>query len=149
MKKIFTLVLCLFTCSVVFPQIQDPVSWQSAYKSLSASEGEIIITALIGNGWHTYSQKPTSDGPIPTSFSFPESKQYQLAGKTEESDAHEEFVPAFGAKIFVFTGKAVFRQKIKVTGKPGFNIPFKVEYMCCDDKKCLPPKTVDLSVKVQ
>lgn len=148
MKLRFTLCL-LFLSLLSFGQQQNPVVWQANYKSLSASEGEIVISAVIQNGWHTYSQRPTEAGPIPTSFSFAPSTQFQLVDKVEETDAHEEFVKAFDAKIFVFTGKAEFKQKIKITAKSGFVIPFKVEYMCCNDMMCLPPKTVDLSVKVQ
>jgi hypothetical protein len=149
MKKIITLLLCLFAFFAAHSQAQNPVFWTAAYTSISATEGEIIISAKIDKNWHTYSQRPTTDGPVPTSFSFPASSQYQLIGKTIESDAHEEFVKAFDAKIFVFTDKAEFKQKIKLTGKAGFAVSFKVEYMCCNDQMCLPPKTIDLSVKVQ
>ena len=88
-------------------------------------EGEIIITALIEKGWHTYSQRPTDAGPISTIISFPTSKQYTLIGKTEESNAHEEFDKAFEAMLFTFTDKAEFNQKIKFT-KAGFTITGKI-----------------------
>jgi hypothetical protein len=146
MKKIF---FALIFCTAVFSsqaQSQNPVQWMAFYKSLTPTEGEIVITAMIDKNWHTYSQRPTDAGPIPTSFTFAASKQYQLVGKTEESDAHEEFVKAFEAKIFLFTNKAEFHQKIKLLTKPGFSIPFKVEFMSCNDMMCLPPKTIDLSV---
>lgn len=150
MKKTVFFLTVLLACFVTnVTAQQNPVHWFASYKALSPTEGEIVITASIDKTWHTYSQRPTDDGPVPTSFTFSESKQFQLLGKTEESNAHEEFVAAFGAKIFVFTDKAEFRQKIKLTGKGGFPLNFKVEYMCCDDKMCLPPKTIDLSVKVQ
>jgi thiol:disulfide interchange protein DsbD len=149
MKNIITFCISLFTFLSIQAQVQNPVKWVASYKSISATEGEIVISATIDKGWHTYSQKPTTDGPIPTSFNFTPSKQYQLIGKTEENQAHEEFQEAFGAKVFLFSDKAEFKQKIKITSKSGFAIPFKVEYMCCDDKMCLPPKTIDLNVKVQ
>jgi len=147
MKKIFALCIVLFT--YLNGQAQDPVKWAAIYKSISATEGEIVITAVIDKPWHTYSQSAPNDGPVPTSFNFTPSKQYQLVGKTEEIGAHEEFDAAFGTKIAVFVDKAEFRQKVKLMAKAPFSIPFKVEYMCCDDKMCLPPKTVDLSVRVQ
>lgn len=148
MKKIALLALLL--SSLLFrAQTPNPVMWFASYKSLSATEGEITITAAIEKNWHTYSQRPSDAGPIPTSFQFAPSKAFQLVGKTEETGAHEEFDLAFEARIYVFTDKAEFKQKIKLTGKPGFFIPFKVEFICCSDKTCLPPKTLDLSVKVQ
>ena len=149
MKKLFVLCFSFLSGFASLAQAPNPVTWVASYKSISATEGEIIIIAHIEKSWHTYSQRPVDDGPIPTSFSFAGNEHYELIGKTEESDAHEEFVEAFGAKIFVFTTKAEFKQKIKLKGKSGFPINFKVEFMSCDDKMCLPPKTVDLSIKVQ
>lgn len=150
MKKLITLCLCFVAALGLKSQNQqNPVQWFASYKAISATEGEIVINALIDKGWHTYSQRPTDAGPIPTAFAFTNQGNYELVGKTQESDAHEEFVKAFDAKIFVFTNKAEFRQKIKLVGKSGFIIPFKVEFMCCNDNMCLPPKTIDLSVKTQ
>lgn len=148
MKKLVTLFLAFFAFFSAYSQAKNPISWVVSYKSISATEGEVVITAVIEKTWHMYSQKPTTDGPVPTSFTFPPSKQYQLVGKTEESPAHEEFDQAFGAKVFSFSDKAEFKQKIKLTGKGGFPVSFKVEFMCCDNNMCLPPKTVDLSVIV-
>lgn len=145
-KKILTLGLVVITL-LSFSQAKDPVKWSASYKAISATEGEIIVVAIIEKTWHTYSQKATPDGPVPTSFNFTASKNYQLVAKTEESEAHEEFDNAFGAKTSVFSDKAEFKQKVKVLAKGPQTISFKVEYMCCDDKMCLPPKTVDLTVK--
>lgn len=129
-------------------QILTPVKWDGHYKELSNGEAEIIITANIESHWHIYSQRPTDAGPIPTSFVFSEAKAFQLIGKTEEENAKEEFVKAFDAKIFVFTGKAIFKQKIKRINLKSFSTVVKLEYMTCNDEKCLPPKTVDLTVEV-
>jgi thiol:disulfide interchange protein DsbD len=148
MQKIIISVLSFFFFLGINAQSQNPVSWQASYKSTSATEGEIIIRATIEKGWHTYSQKPTDAGPIPTNFKFTEVKNYSLIGKTEESNAHEEFVKAFDAKIAVFSDKAEFKQKIKFS-KAGFAVSVKIEYMCCNDMMCLPPKTLDLEVRIQ
>lgn len=148
MKKLIILSLSLLSFFGINAQGQNPIIWQATYKSISATEGEIIITAKVEKGWHTYSQKVTADGPVATTFKFAESKQYTLVGKTEETNVHEEFDKAFGAKIFVVTDKSEFKQKIKFT-KAGFNLAIAVEFMCCNDMMCLPPKTSDLTVKVQ
>ena len=149
MKKLLALCFCIFNCFAASAQTQNPVSWTAAYKATSATEGEIIITAKIDKNWHIYSQDATADGPVPTSFIFEKNKNYQLNGKAVEIGAHEIFDKTFDAKISSFSDKAEFIQKIKFTGKPGFVIPFKLEYMSCNDMMCLPPKTIDLSVKVQ
>lgn len=127
-------------------QAPDPVKWSATYQKTNAKEGFIIVKATIEKNWHTYSQRPTDAGPIPTSFTFSPSKGYELDGKTEEEGAHEEFVKAFDAKIFVFTGEAQFKQKINLKSKGSQKVNLKVEYMCCDDMMCLPPKTIELTV---
>lgn len=148
MKKLITLCICLFNLATLHAQTQpNPVTWFASYKSISATEGEIVISATIEKNWHTYSQRPTDAGPVSTIITFAPSKNYELIGKTEETDAHEEFDKAFDAKIYVFTEKAGFRQKVKLNSKPGFVIPFKVEFICCNDMMCQPPKIVNLTVK--
>ena len=148
MKKIILLFISVFTFCGVKAQQQNPITWMATYKSISATEGEIIITPKVEKGWHSYSQKVTVDGPVPTSFTFPTSKQYTLVGTVEETNVHEEFDKAFDAKIFIVTDKSEFKQKIKFA-KAGFVVAFKIEFMCCNDQMCLPPKTTDLTVKVQ
>ncbi len=129
-------------------QILNPVKWEGHYKELPNNEGEIIITATIDSHWHIYSQRVSDAGPVPTSFVFSEAKAFQLIGKTEEENAKEEFDKAFDAKIFVFTGKAIFKQKIKRLNLKTFSTVIKLEYMTCNDEKCLPPKTVDLTINI-
>ena len=148
MKKLIILSLSLLSFFGLNAQQQNPITWSASYKSISATEGEIIIAPKIEKDWHTYSQKVTADGPVATSFKFTESKQYTLVGKTEEGNVNEEFDKAFGAKIFVVTEKSTFKQKVKFA-KGAFNVAIKVEFMCCNDMMCLPPKTIDLTVKVQ
>lgn len=148
MKKII-LFFGLVISSILSAQQQDPVHWSARYLKTSASEGEVVISAIIDKNWHTYSQKATADGPIPTSFTITPPKGVQLIGSVSESQPHEEFVPAFGAKIAVFSEKAEFRQKIQVNGKSAQVISIIVEYMTCNDMMCLPPKTAELSVKMQ
>lgn len=149
MKNFIRLALVVIVLSAMTVKGQNPVNWTTTYKALSSTEGEITIVATIEKGWHTYSQRPTEAGPISTTFTFPPSKQFTLVGKTEENGAHEEFDKAFDAKIFTFTERAEFKQKIKHTGKAGFNLAFKVECTVCNDNMCLPPKSIDLTVKIQ
>lgn len=146
MKSLLLSLLVAFSISLS-AQVQDPVHWSSEYKKISATEAELVITATIDPKWHTYSQKAVADGPIPTSFTITVPKGIELVGTVIESQAHEEFVPAFDATIAVFTGKAEFRQKIRTNGKAGVVIPIVVEYMTCNDMMCLPPKIAALSIK--
>lgn len=149
----------LFVNVIAFSQNQlSPVSWSVSYEDLPNDEGMITFTAKIDPHWHIYSQRPTDAGPIPTSFTITPGTGFEFIGKVEEKDAHEEYVAAFEAKVFVFEKEAVFKQKIKRVGagktkteggyKYRFPINSQVEYMTCNDKQCLPPKIIDLMVTV-
>ncbi len=144
----FFLFLTLFCPFFFTAQNLNPVKWEVSYSEISNTEGTITVIATIEKKWHIYSQRPTSDGPIPTSFVFSPAKDFQLSGKTEEIGAKEEYVKAFEAKLFTFEEKAVFKQKIKRSNPKAFTTPVKLEYMTCNDMQCLPPKTVDLTLSV-
>lgn len=126
----------------------SPVSWSVSYTDLPNNEGEIVFKAKIDPKWHIYSQRPTDAGPIPTSFNITPGTGFELVGKVQENDAHEEFVAAFDAKVFIFEKEAVFKQKVKRKSTAGAKLSASVEYMTCNDRQCLPPKTVDLSVDI-
>ncbi len=130
-------------------QTLNPVKWEVKFNELPNSEGEIIITAKIDKGWHIYSQNISPDaGPIPTSFNFSPGSNFELIGKTIETNAKEIHDKAFDTKMLIFDDKAIFKQKIKLKNSSGFNSPLKLEFMTCNDMQCLPPKTVDLQIIV-
>ena len=142
--------LLLFFNFALFSQAPlSPVTWTIYYQDLPGNEGVISFKALIEPGWHIYSQRPTDVGPIPTSFSITPNANFELIGKVEETDAHEEFVAAFDAKVFILEKEAVFKQKIRRKNAGGYTILTSLEYMTCNDKQCLPPKVVELPVTVK
>ncbi len=141
--------LLLLSGTNIFSQTLNPVGWKTSYVDKGNNEGELVFTATIEDKWHIYSQKATADGPIPTSFTVtPNTADFELVGKVEEGQAHEEYVKAFEAKIFLFDHQAVFKQKIKRHNSKPFVVNAKLEYMSCNDSQCLPPKTLDMPVNV-
>jgi thiol:disulfide interchange protein DsbD len=147
MKKLLPVYAILFITNV-FSQ-KDPIQWKAAFFYQLDGKGYIEITGTLEKGWHTYSTRITGDGPIPTSFSFQPASFYKLDGNVQEIGAHEEYVAAFDMKLSLFSEKAVFRQGILVTGSRGGKVKISVEYMCCNDNMCLPPKTIDLWVDIK
>lgn len=121
-----------------FSQILDPIEWTSSVEKISETEYDLVVTATIESGWHLYSQKVPEDGPIPTTFTFESSETYMLVGETIEDEGHEVDDPVFMMRIKYFDGKAVFKQRVKFNNKPE-TIHGSVEYMVCDDSRCLPP----------
>lgn len=148
MRHVFAFLLLV--CSTVgFSQNPlDPVTWTVSYSDISKDEVEVTYTAKIMDKWHTYSQRATDDGPVPTSFTITPGSDFTLIGKVEEDGAHEEYVKAFEAKVYVFEGTANFKQKIKRTNNKGFTLATYIEFMSCNDVMCNPPKTISIPLDI-
>ena len=144
-KTILFVFMALVKGTVLNAQIFEPVSWGSSVEKISATEYDLIITASIDPGWHLYSQKVPEDGPISTTFTYSTSGDFELVGATKEGEGHTIHDPVFDMVIKYFEGKAVFRQRIKLLDPDLGRIEGEVEFMVCDDEKCLPPTTVPLS----
>ncbi|MDT0675273.1 protein-disulfide reductase DsbD family protein [Autumnicola musiva] len=147
--KNFLLSLFLLIFLQGFSQIYDPVDWSSSVEKVSGAENEytIIFSAEIEKGWHLYAQNVPEGGPIPTTFSFGENQAYEIIGQTEEEQGKTVDDPVFGMRIKFFENEASFRQTIKLL-KETAEIEASVEFMVCDDERCLPPEVQEFSISV-
>ncbi|WP_299554153.1 thioredoxin family protein [Seonamhaeicola sp.] len=143
MKKLLVLlVLAVSTSS--FSQILEPVKWSTSVERISDTEYKLISKASIEPKWHLYSQDVPEGGPIPTTFAYDVSKGgFKTIDKTIEPEGHTVDDPVFDMKIKFFEDEAIFEQNIEVTGATDV-VYGTVEFMVCDDSRCLPPETIDL-----
>ncbi|MEH6763496.1 MAG: cytochrome c biogenesis protein CcdA [Aequorivita antarctica] len=149
MKKIFLfLLLATISLSSVQSQILDPVKWSTSIKKISETEYDLVSKATIEDKWHLYSQVVPDNGPLPTNLTFEENSAYKLVGKAKESKGHTVHDPVFDMVITFFENTATFTQRIKLTGDKGTTVKGEVEFMVCDDTRCLPPSYVDLVFKI-
>ncbi|WP_066220054.1 protein-disulfide reductase DsbD domain-containing protein [Formosa haliotis] len=148
MKKLIVLITLLIA-SVGYSQILEPVKWSTSVNKISDSEYELLATASIEEGWHLYSQSVPADGPIPTRFSFVSNGKYLKKGNTIEEKGHTIDDPIFEMEIKYFDTKAVFKQRIKLKSNTPFKVNGTVEFMVCDDSRCLPPTEVDLEFIIE
>src|ERR1700712_2053780 len=129
-------------------QIETPVKWSYAAKKINATEAVVFLKATMDNGWHIYSQTVKDGGPIKTSFKFTPSKEYALVGKTSEPTPVTKYEDAFKMNVSYFEKTVTFQQKIKLKSGKMAAIKGQLEYMTCNDKKCLPPEDVDFTVSL-
>ncbi|MEE4260470.1 MAG: cytochrome c biogenesis protein CcdA [Bacteroidales bacterium] len=135
--------ILFFVITSVHAQILEPVKWRFSTEQVNDTEFDLIFTADIENKWHLYSQDIPMSPPA-TNFNFDVSDRYELIGKTiEESEVVEEYDPNFEMVLKFFTFEAVFKQRVKVLSQSPVKVTGYLEFMCCDDTKCLPPTDVD------
>lgn len=142
MKKLVTLIVVVLA-TVANAQIHNPIKWTTAVEKINDQEYTLITTATIEAGWKLYGQNIPPNGPVPTSFDYAKTADFELVGKTEESQPIVKHDKVFDMEIAYFYKQAVFKQHIKVLN-PISSIKATVEFMSCDDSNCLPPDTADL-----
>ena len=129
---------------------QSPVSWTFSSKKISGNTYEVYLTASIEKGWHLYSQDQPEDAiAIPTSFAFIKNPLLTTDGKIKEMGKMEKFHDKeLDLSANQFSDKVTFVQTVTVKGKVKTSLSGSVEYQTCDDKKCLPPKTVNFKISL-
>jgi thiol:disulfide interchange protein DsbD len=146
-KLLFLAVLCIISLGA-YAQIETPVKWSYGAKKISSTEAVIFIKATIQSGWHIYSMNVKDGGPIKTSFTFTPSKEYALVDKVSEPTPITKYEKAFSMNVSYFENSVIFQQKIKLKSANATVVKGQLEYMTCNDKKCLPPEDLDFSVSI-
>ena len=146
MRKMILLISAFFWFGISQAQMVNPVHWSFKADMISKKEAVLTFTADIDDKFHLYSQNIPDGGPVPTSFRFDPSDAYALEGKVEEvSEGETLFDKSFNMKLKVFSHQAIFRQKIKLLKEGPVKVTGTLEFMSCDDSRCIPPKEVDFS----
>jgi thiol:disulfide interchange protein DsbD len=149
MKKITTIITVLILFALQSKsQILQPVKWSYAAKKTSATEAVVFIKATIDAGWHVYSQFVKDGGPVKTTIDFTPSNTFAMVGKTTEPQPIIRMEKAFGMEVGFFEKSVIFQQKIKLKARQ-VTVSGKLEYMTCNDQKCLPPDDIDFSIPVK
>lgn len=148
MKNVLAVIAALLISVGAYAQIEHPVKWAYAAKK-TGTDVTVFLKATIQPGWHIYSMNVKEGGPIKTSFTFNKSKEYSLIGKTAEPKPTTKFEKAFNMNVSYFEKDVVFTQKIKLKSAKVTAIKGQLEYMTCNDSKCLPPEDVNFTIPLK
>ncbi len=146
--KPLLVLFCLVLAGAAANAQLNPVSWSFTSKKIADKTYEVHLTATMATGWHLYSQVQPEDAiAIPTGFKINSNPLLSLEGNIRELGKMEKF---HDKKLEVsanqYSGKVDFVQVVKLKANAKTNLTGSVEYQTCDDKKCLPPKTVSFTV---
>lgn len=117
---------------------ENPAVWSHEVHKLSDTEYELVFKGKIMDGWHVYSQYTAEGGSLPSEFTFEKAgEDYELIGKTEESETIKEYSDIFEVEETFFKGEAIFTQKIKLLDPEVNQISVNLFYQICKEV-CLP-----------
>ena len=143
MKKIFFTLLAFFIITVSFGQILNPVKFSYSTVKKGNNQYEVHIKTSVEPRWHIYSIYNPDGGAQATALEF---KNGTPVGKAKESGKLKTiFEKEFNVNQKYFETDVDFVQTVKVA--PGSKkVSGTIEYMVCNDKQCLPPKTVAFDI---
>jgi len=146
MKKLL-LTLLVVLAAVFGSAAQNPIRWRMSVGMTSATEGTVTLRALVEPGWHLYGTKLPADGPRPTEFTFALNGIELTGAMTASRPALTKADPLFGMELSWWDANVEFVQHFRLTKPEGASIGVTVNYMGCNDKTCLPPKSQTLTYR--
>jgi DsbC/DsbD-like thiol-disulfide interchange protein len=127
---------------------EKAVDWTLVAPGKPVEIGRAATVQIVGEikpGWHLYALEIGEGGPIPTEISLGPDQPFEPAGAVTGPKPHSLFDPNFNMQVGFYVDKAEFKVPVKATdaalaGKQP--IVVLARYQACNDKLCLPPKTV-------
>lgn len=118
---------------------ESPVRWTCWAEHLSGNEFMLNFEAQLKEGWYIYSPNYAGGTAMPTEVNI-ETPEFitQVGDLTEQGVLITYNDPDLKEEVKKFADHASFRLIVK-TQKRITQVSGKVEYMTCDDMRCLPP----------
>lgn len=141
--RIFSILLFICITTSVWAQVLKPAKWTYEVSKKEVKAGEqvdLIFYATLDKDWYIYSSDFDPElGPQVTTFTFKPDDSYQLVGKVKPVGPKKKYSDIFEGEYTYFTGKAEFRQTVKIL-KPDPKIEGSSEYQVCTDVtgQCIP-----------
>ncbi len=146
-KKIHFLLFFALISNLLVGQIFEPVTWTHELKITGKTTGEIIHKANIEDKWHLYGMVIPKNGPRPTKIVYETISNAEKAGEIiAKSKLLEVFDKSFNMNLSWYANEAIFIQKITFKDAAKIKIEGYVEFMACDDERCLPPVQDEFSL---
>ena len=142
----FSLILAVFAAMA---QSNKEVKWVFSAKKIADKTYEVHLTANINGDWHLYAQNVGVDGPVPTTFTFTKNPLLSFDGKVKElGKVIKKKEEVWGGVVNYYENTVDFVQVVKIKGSAKTSLAGKVEFMVCNDSKCLPPAEIPFSINV-
>ena len=109
---------------------------------------EVKLPLQLREGYHVNTNMPPDPYLIPLRLSW-ESGPITAEVVYPKPEMHK--VEFFAGQLPVFTGhfELLTRFKVPASAQPGLvNVAGKLRYQACNDRMCLPPKTIDVTLPV-
>ena len=149
LRLLLALLIGVFGVPIV-AHAQNPVSWKAeAPTDIRAGEGgRIIVTATIEDGWYIYAPSTPPGGPNPTTIKLADGGALEVKGKIAQPKPDRHMDEGFQMETESFRKAVAFGLPVivKADASGAAKATVKARFQACNERICLPPKTVELPV---
>ncbi|MGC6531392.1 MAG: protein-disulfide reductase DsbD domain-containing protein [Flavobacteriales bacterium] len=150
-KGVFLTVGILFGFLSAQSQLLEPVKWVYGIEEVDETTYALIADCQVDSGWHVYANVVTDDpdfiGPFPTEFIWADGVQAELVGSLiEGGDRITHYDKQFEAELNYYENSAKWTQHFTPTGSGVYEIEVGLNYMACDEEKCIFPDPISLLI---
>ena len=153
MKNLICAALLAVSLTAAAPP--EPVTWkleQVPTKPVKAGDRFTVkATAKIEEGWHFYSMKAMDDGPVPTKVWLGAGQPFEPAGPVKADAPQTLHDPTLNMEVELYEGGAGFTLPVRVAANAAAGaqtLTVSATYQSCNNRMCLPPKTVKVEAPV-
>ena len=130
---------------------QNPVTWKAQLQPADIRAGEggrVVVSATIENGWYIYAPTTPLGGPNPTKITLAGGNALELKGAIAQPKPLVHFDKGFGLQTETFKKSVSFGVPVgvKTSASGAQKATIKVRFQVCNNRVCLPPKTVELPI---
>ena len=135
----------------------NPIVWEIqpvAKKALKPGERfDVRLVAQIESGWRLYSMTQMPEGPHATRISLAEEQRFELAGAIQAEKPQITWDEILDMRrLETYEDEAAFTLPLRVSrnARAGTQkLLVNASYQACNEKMCLPPRTVTLELPVE
>jgi thiol:disulfide interchange protein DsbD len=125
---------------------EEVVKW-SGHMAALGGHTQAVLTAQISPGWHVYSITQPPGGPNAASISVPAGQGFYVQGPITGTQPKSAFDPNFQMNTEFYEGSATLNVPLASDASVNSqNVRINVRFQTCNDRLCLPPKTVHLDL---
>lgn len=147
-KNILSILLFIACLAFTKADVLKPVKWQTTGKQINQQTIRMEFKAQIDKNWHLYGSKIEGKGPVPTSVFYDDSSLFKsIEPLVPDRPPESIYDPNFGIKLPFYNNTVTFTQTLTTHDANPLKITGFIEYMCCDDKTCIPPAQEEFSVQ--
>ena len=147
--------LCLCAASAAQAPVQ-PVQWTGAVTPKTAVKPgtsiDIELSAEVQEGWHVYGLTQLPGGPTPLRVSVDANEAARGTGAATGTAPLKKHDTAFDLDTEVYERSFALHLPVQVDEHAAARrqtVPVSVRFQSCNDRVCLPPRTVHISVPIE